>query len=212
MVNHRGVLGVLYAEDFDAEAPAHQPAPQPTEAPEPVFGLAQLDAARQEGVAAGRQEAEHGLLAARLQTLTLIAKGLSEARAEAAVLAEDTAAAVSGCMLSSLMACLPALCASHGAAELRAMTRRVLPALVDERRVTIRANPHMLPMLQEEIACLDQELADIMVLIATDAIPPGDVRIAWQDGAAIRDAGLARAAVTDALAALGLLQKETADA
>ena len=109
-------------------------------------------------------------------------------------------------MLSALVACLPALCERHGAEELRSVARAVLPALRNEPRITVRVHPGMLAVMQEEVAALDAELAERIEIIPAGAIAPGDVRIGWTDGQAVRDAGRARAAVDDALAALGLLE------
>jgi hypothetical protein len=50
------------------------------------------------------------------------------------------------------------------------------------------------------------------VLLPSDAVPPGDARVTWEDGAAQRDAGRARTALNEALAALGLLEEELTDA
>ena len=53
---------------------------------------------------------------------------------------------------------LPALCARHGAAEVAALTRAVLPALAREPRVTIRVSPHVVAAVEQELARLDPEL------------------------------------------------------
>ena len=78
-------------------------------------------------------------------------------------------------MLGALTACLPALCGRHGAAEVSALARAVLPGLVDEPKVVVRINPHMLPTMQAEMASLDFELAERIQLLPTEAVMPGDV-------------------------------------
>ncbi len=214
MDTHRtSLLGVLYAEDFgaDGESPA-EPGPPEPEVIDPSFTAAELDAARAEAREAGRAEAEHGLAAARVHMLGLLATGVADARGEAAQAATAAAAGVAATMLAALLACLPALCGRHGEAELRALSRAILPALQDEPRITVRVNPHMLAAMQAEVAALDTEVAERVRILPTDAVAPGDARIAWADGSAVRDAGRARAAVRDALAQLGLLEQEFADA
>ena len=208
------LLGVLYAEDFDDDggAPAAADALPEPEVIEPSFTAAELDAARVEARAAGRLDAERGVAASRNHMLGLLATGVADARAAAAEVAEAAAEGVARCMLGALAACLPALCERHGAEELRALVRMVLPAMQDEPRITVRVNPRMLPAMQAEVAALDFEIAERVHLLATDALPPGDARISWVDGSAVRDAGRARAAVQDALSALGLLEQEMADA
>ncbi len=214
------LAGVLYAEDFDEAATAAElaaePAPEP-ELIEPTFTAAELDAARAEGRASGLGEAERGIAASRVQVLRLIAESMSEARDAARRTAEQAAEATARCMLTALAACLPALCAAHGAEELRALVRAVLPALTDEPRITVRVHPHMVPMLQDEIAALDFEIAERVAVHPSEAVAPGDTRVNWSEGSAGRHAARARAAVEEALAMLGLfephsIQPETMDA
>ena len=208
------LLGVLYAEDFDEEGAvpeATDPAAEP-ESIEPTFTLAELEVARAEARAAGRLEAEHGLAAARNHMLGLLASGVADSRAAAAAVTEAAAEGVVRCLLGALLACLPDLCQRHGAGEVRALVRFVLPALRDEPRITVRVNPQMLAAMQAEVAAMDFEIAERVRLLPTDAVAPGDARIDWTDGSAVRDAARARAAMQDALAALGLLEQEMADA
>jgi flagellar biosynthesis/type III secretory pathway protein FliH len=207
----RHVIGVLYAEDFDAEDASEPIAPEP-EVIEPLFVAAEMDAARAEGHAAGLIEAERGIAASRLQTLDRIATAMTGAADAAAGAAEAAATGIARTILGALSACLPALCERHGATELQALMRAVLPSLTDQPRVTVRVHPLMAPAMADEIAALDAELAERVVLLPSDAVPPGNVRVTWEDGAAQRDAGRARAALNEALAALGLLEEELTDA
>ena len=217
---HRpGLLGVLYAEDFDDDGSepsgnglAAEPGIVEPEIIEPVFTAADLEVARAEGRLAGCAEAERGLAGGRNQLLGQLATSLTDAKASAAAVAEAAAEGTAHCILTALAACLPVLCERHGASELRALVRALLPALSQEPRVTVRLNPHMLPMVQAEIAALDAELAACVQLVPTDAVAPGDVRVNWADGSAVRDTARARTAFEDGLALLGLLQREHQDA
>ncbi len=215
--SHRpGVLGVLYAEDFDDDGetqptPDEETAPEP-EIIEPSFTAAELDAARAEARAAGRAETEHGLAATRLHMLSLLATGLADSRAGARDVAMAAADSMAKLMLTALTVCLPALCKNHGAAELSALSKAILPGLIDEPKIVVRVNPQMAATMEAEIAALDFELAERINLLPTDAVAPGDARISWADGSVIRDAGRARQMVEDALASMGLLQKEMTDA
>ena len=211
--NRRAALfGVLYAEDFDddgtAMPPSDEPAAPEPEIIEPSFTAAELEAARAEGRAAGLAEAERGLVASRTHMMGLLAAGVADGRAGAQAAAMQAAESVAKCMLSTLLACLPALCQHHGAAEVSALTRAVLPGLMDEPKIVVRVNPHMVPAMQAEIASLDFELAERVHLLPTEAMAPGDARISWADGSVTRDAGRARQLVGDALSSLGLLQRE----
>jgi flagellar biosynthesis/type III secretory pathway protein FliH len=81
----------------------------------------------------------------------------------------------------------------------------VLPALAREPRVTIRVSPHVVRVVEQELDRLDPELHARVSLAPADAVAPGDVRIAWQDGAAIRDAAALWRKVAETLAPLDLL-------
>jgi flagellar assembly protein FliH len=206
------VAGVLYAEDFDDEpmvdGATADPAPEP-EFIEPTFTAEELEQARAEGKAAGRAEAERGLIASRLQMLSTIASEMTAARESAEADAESLAEMMARCILGALKACLPSLCNRHGAAEVAAVSRVVLPLLVDEPRITVRVHPHMIPVLTEEVGALDFEIAERVKLVPVETMAPGDLRINWQDGVAKRDTGSAIAAIDDALTQLGLLEPST---
>lgn len=207
---HRSASGILYVEDFDAP---DLPEPVEPEAVEPAFTLAELEDARAEARAAARLDAEEGQSAITARMLQAIAAGLDETRTAALEFASATAEIAARTMLSTLSSCLPELCARYGPNELKALARAVLPALVDEPRISIRLSPHDVPTIETELAALDPELSARIRLIPTDAVARGDIRIAWQDGSATRDAGVARAAVHDVLDALGLIDaKELAHA
>jgi hypothetical protein len=214
--DHRpSVLGVLYAEDFDDTGDHGAAAPDPVPEPEiiePVFTAAELDAARAEASLAGQADAERGLAGSRTQLLARVASTIEEACAGAREVAEQAAEGVARCMLGALAACLPSLCEQHGAAELRAFVRTLLPALTDEPRVIVRINPAMMAMMQSEIGSLDDEVAERVQLLATEAVPPGDARVTWGEGSAVRDTSRARAAFEVGLAELGLLQSEQVNA
>ena len=209
------LLGVLYAEDFDdignPGAAGSEPLPEP-EIIEPVFTAAELDAARAEAMQAGRAEAEHGLAGSSNRLLVLVAEGVAEARAGAREAAEAVADGVACCMLSALAACLPVLCEKHGPAELRAFIRALLPALSDEPRITIRVHPDMSEVIRGEIGRLDSEIGERVRVLPVDEMAPGDARVTWGDGSAVRDTARARLAFEEGLAELGLLQREQIDA
>jgi hypothetical protein len=209
------LLGALFAEDFDA--PKNPPKPQPEPLPEPeivepVFTAGDLDAARAEGRQAGLAESANSLAAARVKLLTDVTAGLQAGRETCQQLAEAAADTIARTMLSALVTCLPALCARHGETELRALARTLLPSLTEEKRIALRVNPLMVPGLSAEIATLDPAIAEAITLVGVEQMLPGDIKVTWQDGAAIRDTNQVRAAVEDALAALGLLEKEMLDA
>jgi flagellar biosynthesis/type III secretory pathway protein FliH len=107
--------------------------------------------------------------------------------------------------MGTLAGMLPAVCARHGAAEVAALTRAVLPALVHEPRVTIRVSPHMLRTVEDAMATVDPDLHGRVAVVPTNAMPPGDARITWADGAAVRDTAALWRAISEVLEPLDLL-------
>jgi len=197
---------ILFAEDFDA-LPGITVLDDPPDETEPPPGF--TAAARAEAYAEGHRNGLAQAAADRAevsrQMLATIADRLDGAAAEAARVAGESAEAVARLLLGTLAALLPALCARHGATEVAALARAVLPALARESRVTIRLSPHVVRAVEQELDRLDPELRACVALAPTDAVAPGDARIVWQDGTAIRDAAALWRTVAETLAPLDLL-------
>jgi hypothetical protein len=208
--------GALFVEDFDlAEA-----APEP-EVIEPVFSASEVAAAREtawrEGNAAGLGESTDGDVAATRRAVEAIAASVAAECNAAAARAEQTAEAIAGLLLDSLAATFPALCARYGDAEVCAIVRAVLPALTREPAITVRANPITAAAVAGEFARLDPDLAAHVRTIECDAMPRGDVRVAWHNGGATRDAAGLWQQVAEVLVPAGLMRtdamiRETIDA
>jgi flagellar biosynthesis/type III secretory pathway protein FliH len=200
-----GVL--LFDEDFDL--PARPPEP---EVIEPVFTAAELMAAREEAAQDSRDraiaEVEDSLRSASSRALTEIAAQISAARDEAATIAEQSAEAIARLLLDCFATAFPALSARHGASELAAVLREILPALQHEPKIAVRINPHLVPAVTEELLSLDADLAARVRLIPADSVAMGDVRITWENGAAIRDAASLWSQIENILAPAGLLNLE----
>jgi hypothetical protein len=212
---HPRVLGALFDEDFDVAETAPEP-----EVIEPVFSASELagarDAAWLAGHAAGVQEAAAGNTAATRQALESIAGQIATERDAAIERTEQLAETIAGLLLDSLAATFPALCARYGDAEVRAIARTGLPALTHEAAITVRANPRTAAALAHEIERLDPDLAAHVQTTAYDSMQPGDVRIAWHNGTAVRDAAALWEQVAAVLVPAGLLRadamiKETVD-
>jgi flagellar assembly protein FliH len=201
---------ILFAEDFDAEPDiAVLDEPSGAAVPPPAITEAELAAARDEAYAEGHRSGLAQAAADRAeitrQMVSVIADRMAEADAEAARVAERSAEAVAQLLLGTLGTMLPALCARHGAAEVAAVARAVLPSLVREPRVTVRVSPHVAAAVETELARLDPEFRARVELVETAAVPPGDARISWHEGVAVRDSAALWRAVAEALAPLDLL-------
>ena len=208
---------VLFLEDFDAisEPPAPEAAPEPVIV-EPSFSADELNAAKEEAFAeghrAGMARAASDRAEVTRQMLTVIAEELSGASQAAVRLAEESAEAVARLLLGTFGTVLPELCARHGEAEIRAVARAVLPTLAREPRVTIRVSPHVIASLEQELASLDPDLRNRILLTPTDSMRPGDVRIIWEGGMAERDTVAVWRSVVEALAPLGLIEASSVEA
>jgi flagellar biosynthesis/type III secretory pathway protein FliH len=200
-----GVL--LFDEDFDL--PSKPPEP---EVIEPVFTAAELLAARDEAAQDSRDRAIAELEAASHITssraLAEIAAQITAARDEAAAIAEQSAEAIARLLLDCFAAAFPALSVRHGAGELAAVLRQILPALHREPKITVRINPHLVPAITGELHSLDADVAARVRLIATDSMAVGDVRVTWEHGSATREAASLWRQIESVLAPSGLLNLE----
>jgi flagellar biosynthesis/type III secretory pathway protein FliH len=208
---------ILFAEDFDLADP--EPAPEP-EIIAPVFTAADLEQARAAGWQEGRDaalaelaaEAERGAQ----EAAGAIAAQIEAARHELRRMAEESAEAIARLLLESFAAAFPAVCAAYGEKEITALLRAVLPALSQEPMVTVRACSSVLQAAAREIERLDPDFAERVRLVPA-ATPPGDVRISWHAGKAVRDTATLWSEIADILAPAGFLtaapaRKELADA
>ncbi|HME26810.1 MAG TPA: hypothetical protein VKI44_36720 [Acetobacteraceae bacterium] len=206
---HDPGVGALFTEDFDLPVAAPEP-----EVIAPVFSIGELSAAREtswrDGHTAGLQDATTSDAAATRQALAAIAEQFAMERDAAAVRAEQSAQAIASLLIDSLASVFPSLCARYGDAEVRAIVRTVLPALTEEVAITVRAHPRTAAALTQEIARLEPDLAAHVQIVECDAMPPGDVRIAWRSGVATRDAAALWQQVMAVLAPAGLLPADAA--
>lgn len=202
---HAKRCGSLFAEDFDLPETAHAP-----EVIEPVFSASDLAAAREaawrEGHEAGLLEAAAADAASAKEAMAQIAAQLREEFKAALIQAEQQAESIARLLLGSLAATFPALSARYGNAEARAIARSVLPALAQEPTITIRAHSDTTAAISREIGKLDPELRTRVETVTSEAMPPGDVRITWRNGSAVRSVDALWQQVVDVLAPAGLLR------
>ncbi len=202
--------GVLFEEDFDL--PPAPPAPPEPEIIEPVYSVADLQEARteawREGHDAAMAEAETTARTEARQTLTRIAERLEATQAEAADLVERSAETIARLLMDGFAAAFPDLSRKHGAAELRAIIRTILPALHQELAVTVRIDGNAVQVVRDEIERLDPDLLPKIEVQASNAVLPGDIRIAWRNGAAIRDTTTLWEEITAILSPAGLMSPD----
>ena len=204
--------GVLFEEDFDL--PPTPAAPPEPEIIEPVYSAADLQEARtqawREGHDVAMAHAEVVAQTAARQTLTRIAERIDATHTEASQLVERSAEAVARLLMDGFAAAFPALSRRHGSAELRAIIRAILPALHQELAVTVRIDGNLVKDVADEIDRLDPDLLPKVEVLPSNSVPPGDIRITWRNGAAIRDTAKLWEEITEILSPAGLMSSRPA--
>ena len=211
---------MLFIEDFDAPAAVAEPAPEP-EVIEPHFTASDVAAARDDAWSEGRQagvaEANAGHAALLARSIAQVAATLGGMRGELLIHAERTGDALARALMASMAALLPEFCGDQGEAEVRAVLRALLPGLMREPAITVRVHPRLSDAVRAELARLDAIAGPDVSVVPTDALPPGDVRVDWENGTARRDTEAVwrdvRAIVTQGLAGgVAAEEREMADA
>lgn len=209
---------ILFAEDFDMPS-GITVLDDPSVAEKPDIAPItpqELEAAREnayaEGLKQGLAQAAADRAEVTRQMLDAISRHLQNAKEEAGRVADESARTLAQLLLGVLGTMLPATCAHHGEAEARAVVQTVLPALVREPQVVVRVSPLVADAVSAELENLDSEVAGSVSLVPAESIPPGDVRISWTDGQAIRDTQAIWKNIADTLAPLDLLAAESLDA
>jgi flagellar assembly protein FliH len=168
---------------------------EPEEPPAPTFSEEDLAKARRESYERGKKEGAADVLAGIEQkiatSLDKIAAGMDGLMAAQAASSESTqrdAAALSVAVVRKLF---PKLNAEHGSAEVVEMLKDVLANLIREPRVTILVNPEAGEGVQTRIKeFLERRGFRGELAVRGDAaMSPGDCRIEWMGGEAMRDSG-----------------------
>jgi len=197
-----------FAEDFDLAAHDEVGTAEP-EFIEPVYSLADLEAARLHASMAARAQADaeaaRSLAAQSAAACARIAQTLAASQATAAELAEAVARPLAGAVLAALRAALPDLYRAHGAREAAALVAMLTPALRCMPRAVITLHPttHESLIGTAALGALD---ADRLSMRADPSLEPGDVHITWEDGSARRDLAALLAGLDDILELDGVLE------
>ncbi len=181
--------------------------PPPVDAPPPP-DPALLEAARAqgeaegharglaEGLAEGMRRQAAAQEAAMAASLAAIAAALDAAAERGRREAAEAAEALASVLLAAMDAALPLEAARCGDVLIARVAEELRPAIADRPEATL----HVAPAL---VARLAERLPEGPPLAADPAIPPGDARIAWRDGACLVALDARRAAVREALRAAG---------
>jgi flagellar assembly protein FliH len=174
-------------EDLDGSVmPGQKPA-------KPKFGEADLEKARTEGFAAGkesgRQEAMQSIEQQISQTLSAISEqltGLSQAQVQASE--RQTRGAVEAA-LTVVRKMFPRLAGRHGLTEIESVVCDCLERLRTEPRIVIRVADSLLDQVEQRVSQLAAGAGfdGKIVFLSQEGLQPGDIRVEWADGGAERD-------------------------
>ncbi|MGG5888101.1 hypothetical protein ACLF3G_13260 [Falsiroseomonas sp. HC035] len=188
----------------DLGAPPPPPPPPP---PDPEVLLAEARAAgvvegraigHAAGLAEGRAEQKRAQEAAMQRALERIAVLLAEAEVAGRRTAEEAAQALAALLMETLDLALPGVAARLGPEIVAHVVVPLIPAIADRPEAVL----HVAPGLVEAIAARLPQGAPPVV--ADEAVPPGDGRIAWRDGAIVIDLAHRRAAIAETLRRVGI--------
>ncbi len=199
--------GILYIEDFDAPPPPPPPSQEPT-ATEPVFTLADLEAAREAGRQEGMQAAlsDANLLQVQLQAAATqaLSDSLAAARAGLERLVAQRADEATRTILAMLQAALPHSMKMLAKTELHGIVATLLPGLRSETELRVRAHPELSDFVRETLANLLTECSLVLSVSADETLLPGDIAVFWHEGSAQRDCRSIYNDIVKALAPLRL--------
>jgi len=180
----------LFDTDFSATDEAARLAPRPDTR---RFSALEMDvaqaAARAEGVAAGRAEAEQQIARRVADACAAVGTRLGELIAACAQQHEAQTREAVTAATEIVRRLLPSLGKREAIGEIEALIRDCLSRLHDEPRLVVRVADELLDPIRQHI---DQITAAAgytgrVILFADPAIRSGDARVEWADGGAERD-------------------------
>lgn len=179
--------------DFDAEAAAASAVEAEEPPPPPTFSEAELAEARQRGFAEGRTAglAEAAQSAERQTAMALAALGKALEAAgdvhQAAIATTQSAALTLAAAVARKL--VPQLLRSNAVAAVEAAVTEILPQVIEEPRLVIRADDSLIDALKEPIDALTARtgFAGKIILLGDERIRGTDCRIEWADGGAEHD-------------------------
>ena len=174
-------------EDMDRSGmPGRKPA-------KPKFGEEDLEKARTDGFAAGkesgRQEVMQSIeqqISTALNAISGQLTGLSQAQVQAS---ERQARNAVEAALTVMRKMFPHLASRHGLAEIESLVCDCLERLRTEPRIVIRVADSLLARVEQRVsqlaACAGFD--GKIVFLSQEGLHPGDIRVEWADGGAERD-------------------------
>ena len=173
-------------EDMDRSGPGRKPA-------KPKFGEEDLEKARTDGFAAGKESGREEVMQSIEQQISTALNaisgqltGLSQAQVQAS---ERQARSAVEAALTVMRKMFPHLASRHGLAEIESLVCDCLERLRTEPRIVIRVADSLLDRVEQRVsqlaACAGFD--GKIVFLSQEGLHPGDIRVEWADGGAERD-------------------------
>jgi flagellar assembly protein FliH len=184
----------LFDTDFDAggDPLAARPSPRTdTRRYTAVEVEAAKAAAHAEGVAAGRAQVEQEVARRIADVLGVVGARLGEVMTESRKHHEGQTREAVTAAAEIVRRLLPALGKREAMTEIEALITDCLSRLHDEPRLVVRVADELLDEVRQRVDQLSSAagFAGRIILLADNALKPGDARIEWADGGADRDTG-----------------------
>ena len=183
--------------DVEFDATAHAPAPkrevEPPPPPPPSYSDEQLAAAKEEalrqGHAAGLAAATRAVEAKVAAALTTLGAALAAARPTLETALERCRGEALTLAAAVARKLVPAMLEHDAVAAVESVVADLLPRLVDEPRLVIRANGALIDALKQPVDALAARAgyAGKIILLGDDRLTGADCRIEWADGGAEHD-------------------------
>jgi flagellar assembly protein FliH len=183
----------LFDTSFENEDLDDIEAPGGNKPAKPKYGEEDLEKARTEGFASGKETGERDTRQAIeqqiSQTLSAINQqlaGLSQAQIQAS---ERHAREAIEAALTIVRKLFPRLAGRHGLAEIESVVCDCLERLRQEPRIVIRVADTLLDEVEERVSALVARAGfdGKIVYLSQEGLQPGDIRVEWADGGAERD-------------------------
>ena len=178
--------------DFDERDKEVEPA-EPPPPPPPTFSEAELESARHEALQKGRRDATAESEASReryvadlLQTISrefstlFAAEDLRNAQYEAESVRLT---------LATLQRLFPAMNQKYGLEEIQRVITEVLESQREQAMIKLEVHPDYVETIQDHVKRVlkQSNIAGLCQVLGNNALGPGDCRMAWEQGGALRD-------------------------
>lgn len=161
--------------------------------PPPTFSEEELEAARASAYDKGKRDGRAEEKAARdteianlLKTIVNALPDLLAAEDRREKRYEQEAVALA---LAALRVLFPALEARHGLVEAESLIRGVLENAQGRTNISIDVSPDSVEPIESHLATIATRLEGVRIAVRPDdRLGPGDCKLGWKDGGAVRDA------------------------